>query len=262
MTGHRLQTAERQKLALGLINERGLVTVQELARACNVSDMTIRRDLDALAERQMVERTHGGAAAPGYLGGASVDLVEPELSARSMLNLDLKQRIARTAAAMVRDGQTVALDIGSTTGALAALLADRQLNVYATSLRIAVQFAQKTASIYVPPGKILGTEPSITGAQAVRYLEKLSFDIAFIGVSGMSDRGFFDYSVEDSEIKQVLIANSRRRVVLLDSSKFNRMSVVRVSAFEGIDTLITDAEPPESLRQALDAAQVETRIAL
>lgn len=257
----RVQTPQRQKLVLKHIAERGHVTVEEIAHACQVSKMTVRRDLDALAKQGLIDRTHGGAAAVGFVNGAPVDWVEPALTARSALNYDRKMRIARTAATLVSDDQTLALDVGSTMNCLAELLASRRVNIYTSSLKIAVQLAEQAASAYVPPGKIRGTEPSIIGSRAVRYLSQLSFDIVFIGVSGISERGFFDYSLDDSEVKQALIANSRKRVVLLDSSKFNRMSVVCVSPFEGIDILITDAAPPENLREALLAANVETLIA-
>lgn len=261
MSSPRFQTPQRQKLVLRLIAERGLVTVENIAQACRVSKMTVRRDLDALAEQALIERTHGGAAAIGFVNGASMDWVEPEISTRSALNYDLKLRIARAAATLVRNGQTLALDVGSTTNCLAEILAERQVNIYTSSLRIAARLAQQTANAYVPPGKVGGTEPSIVGSQAVRYLSQLSFDIGFIGVSGMSDRGFYDYSLDDTEVKQALIAHSRKRVVLLDSSKFNRMSVVCVSAFEGIDILVTDSPPPEPLREALRVADVEILLA-
>lgn len=261
MPNSRLSTPLRQKLVLEHLSERGHVAIEDIAQACQVSKMTVRRDLDALAKQGLIERTHGGAAAVGFISGASVDLVEPAIAARSALNYDSKMRIARTAATLVTDGQTLALDVGSTTGCLAEVLAVRRVNIYTSSLKIAVQLAEQTASVYVPPGKIRGTEPSIIGSRAVRYLSQLSFDIAFIGVSGISERGFFDYSLDDSEVKQGLIAHSRKRVVLLDSSKFNRMSVVCVSPFEGIDVLITDAPPPENLRAALRDANVEILIA-
>lgn len=261
MPNPRLLTPQRQKLVLKYIAERGHVAVEGIAEACKVSKMTVRRDLDALAKQGLIERTHGGASAVGFVSGASLDLVEPAITARSALNYECKMRIAQAAAALIADGQTLALDVGSTMSCLAEVLADRRVNIYTSSLKIATQLAEQTASAYVPPGKIRGTEPSIIGSRAVRYLSELSFDIAFIGVSGISERGFFDYSLDDSEVKQALIANSRKRVVLLDSSKFNRMSVVCVSPFEGIDILITDAQPPDNLREALRAANVEILVA-
>ncbi len=106
-----------------------------------------------------------------------------------------------------------------------------------------------------------GTEPSISGAVTIKHLNEFFFDIAFIGVSGLSTDGFYDYSLEDAEIKRVMIARSEKSVVLLDSSKFDRMSVSLVAGLADIDVLVTDKKPPKNLYQALKVNNVELLIA-
>ncbi len=257
----KMQAAQRHKRIVDRIRERGFVTVPELAAECSVSEMTMRRDLDNLAERALIARTHGGAALLEGPGALMVDLIEPAFLARTEVNRAEKAAIGKMAARLIDDGQTVALDIGSTALELAHAIANRAINVYTSSLKIAMYLNRQVPNVYVPTGKIVGTEPSIIGAQAVQQIAQLNFDIVFIGVSGCSEGGFYDYSMEDSEIKRALIKCSQKRIVLADSSKFNRMSVVRVSSLEGIDALVTDAEPPENLRKLFDAAGIEVLIA-
>lgn len=257
----KMLATQRHRLIVERIRERGFATVPELAVECSVSEMTMRRDLDQLAERALISRTHGGAALIEGAGALMVDLVEPAFWARTEVNRAEKAAIGRMAASLIDDGQTVALDIGSTALELAHAVAGRAINVYTCSLKIATYLNCHTPNVYVPTGKIVGSEPSIVGAQTVQQIAQLNFDIVFIGVSGCSEGGFYDYSLEDSEIKRALITCSQKRVVLLDSSKFNRMSVVRVSDLAGVDALVTDAEPPKNLRKMFDAAGVDILIA-
>lgn len=253
-----MQATQRHQRIVERLREKGFVSVPELASECAVSEMTMRRDFDLLAERAMILRTHGGATLPT---AQIVDLIEPNFHARTEVHRAEKAAIGKAAAALVQEGQTVALDIGSTTFELARALSHRAINIFTSSLTIAMYLSQRQANVYLPAGKVAGSEPSIVGAQAVQQIGTLNFDLAFIGVSGVSESGFYDYSLEDAEIKRKILSCSQRNVVLLDASKFNRMSVTRVSSFDGINTVITDTEPPENLRRLFDAAGIEVLIA-
>ncbi|WP_198671148.1 DeoR/GlpR family DNA-binding transcription regulator [Oceanibium sediminis] len=248
----KMTTAQRHELILQDLRSEGFVSVPALAERLGVSDMTIRRDLGRLAETGLLERTHGGAAPVRSPGALHVDLVEPSLKDRLHASGAQKLAIARTAARMVSPGQTIALDIGTTTGHLAAELRETQVSIYTSSLKIAAQMAGSRAMVYVPGGLIAGIEPSIVGARAVDHLRQLNFEIAFLGASSLSENGtFFDYSLEDAEIKRVLTEVSSQVVMLLDSSKFNRVSVASICDGSKVDTLITDQEPPEHTRARL-----------
>lgn len=257
----KLQAAQRHALVLRALDETGFVTVPEMAGACNVSEMTMRRDLDFLAETKRIERTHGGAARRSSEGATVVDLVEPNIDARSVVNSSGKRAIAQSAARLVRPNQTIALDIGTTTLGLASLLRERTLNIYTSSLKIAGLLAGCKPSVFVPGGRVFGSEPSVVGPQAVQSLNDLCFDIVFIGASGISDVGFYDYSLEDTHIKRALIDGAQKVVALIDSTKFNRMSVAKVCSLKEVDMLVTDAEPPEQLCELLRAAGVTVQIA-
>ena len=162
---------------------------------------------------------------------------------------------------IIDSSQTIALDVGSTTFELAVLLQNMPLRVFTNSLRIAGRLGQSRPNVYVPGGQIGGVEPAIIGAQAIGLLSNFNFDTAFIGAAGLTENGLLDYSPEDSEIKRALINRAKMVVVLLDGSKFERLSVVKFSALSDIDVLITDALPPASLKEALRKSRVAVEIA-
>ena len=192
----------------------------------------------------------------------SIDLVEPNINKRATRNREAKLAIAQCAVKIIDSSQTIALDVGSTTFELAVLLQNMPLRVFTNSLRIASRLGQSRPSVYVPGGQIGGVEPAIIGAQAIGLLNNFNFNIAFIGAAGLTNDGFFDYSPEDSEIKRALISRAEMVVMLLDRSKFERLSVVKFSELSDIDMLITDSLPPESLKEALRKSDVEIEIAI
>ncbi|MCB2129560.1 MAG: DeoR/GlpR transcriptional regulator [Rhodobacteraceae bacterium] len=255
-------TAQRQEVILKELKDEGFVSITLLAGRLGVSEMTVRRDLDRLAEAGHLERTHGGAAPLRPLSSQGIDLVEPSLDSRYQAQAAEKNAIARTAAGLVSAGQTIALDIGTTTGRLASELANLPVSIYTTSIRIAALLASARASVYVPGGVVAGIEPSIIGARAVDHLRQLNFDIVFLGASGLSGNGaFFDYSLEDTEIKRALTDVSRKVVMLMDSSKFSRVSVARICDAHKVHTLITDRMPPEPIRGILQDMGTEVLLA-
>lgn len=261
MAETKLPAAQRHELILRAVQSDGFVTVPDMAKALAVSEMTLRRDLDSLAENNQLTRTHGGAISTERLGSLDVDLVEPRVGQRAAHYHEAKMAIAKHASRMLLPGQTIALDVGTTTFELADLVRDISLRVFTNSLKIASHLKESQASTYVPGGQVNGTEPSIVGVRAIEHLNDFRFDFVFLGVSGVTAEGFYDYSLDDTEIKKALIARSKTSVVLLDSSKFDRMSVALVARMEKIDVLVTDERPPEKLNQALEAAGIRVEIA-
>ena len=261
MSETKIPAAQRHELILKAIKSNGFVTVPDMAKVFRVSEMTLRRDLDLLAGQKRLTRTHGGAVSTESAPGPTVDLVEPSVAVRATRNHAAKVAIAKRACQMLRPRQTIALDVGTTTLELAGLMRDMSLRVFTNSLKIAGSLSQSQPKTYVPGGQVHGTEPSIVGARAVQYLDDFFFDFVFLGVSGLTAEGVFDYSLEDTEVKRALIARSKTSVVLLDSSKFDRMSVALVARLEDIDVLVTDRPPPERLSQALETAGVRVELA-
>lgn len=261
MAEKKMPAVLRHELILKKLETKGFATTLDFSKWFSVSDMTVRRDLDHLAEKGLLTRTHGGAVALSDKGGQVVDLVEPKVSEREMRAREAKAAIARRALDMIEPDQTIALDIGTTTLALADLLRDSRISLFTSSLKIASRMAETRPQVYVPAGKISGSEPSVVGPQAVDFFRGYYFDIAFIGASGLTDEGLFDYSLDDAEVKRACVERSRTTVALLDSSKFNRLSVAKICSLRSLDVVITDAQMPETLQDALAAAGVRVEVA-
>ncbi|MFV0245069.1 MAG: DeoR/GlpR family DNA-binding transcription regulator [Qingshengfaniella sp.] len=249
---------------LGRLNEGGSVTVAELAREFGVSDMTVRRDLAELEGEGRLERVHGGAVGLSRGPLTLIDDVEPAFAARSRQNAEAKARIAAAAARMVAGRRVVAFDLGTTV--LAALRAiiqdgpDPEFRAFTNSLRVAQLSASAGISTHVCGGQIRPAEMSLTGQDAVASFSRFYFDVALISASGLTPEGMFDYLPEEVAVKSVLLQRSSERILLLDSSKFRRVSTVRLAALSEITVLITDAPPPQELGSALDEAGVRVVI--
>jgi DeoR/GlpR family transcriptional regulator of sugar metabolism len=115
--------------------------------------------------------------------------------------------------------------------------------------------------VYVPGGQVRAKENSICGSIAVEQLRNYWLDHVFIGVSGITEDGCFDYSLEETEIKRVYVERASNVVILCDSSKFGRMSLVRICALKDVDVLVTEAPPPPALADALGRAEVKVVLA-
>ena len=261
MTSKKFHASQRRDMILATLRHEGLVTVPMIAKLCKTSEMTIRRDFDFLDELGLLARTHGGAVLPNSPSAKRFDMIEPSLDRRIILNQKEKFSIAALAAQQVEPNQTIALDIGTTVFALADRIKEMPVRVFSTSLPIVSHLGRSQASVYMPGGKVQGTEPSVTGVRAIEDLKRFHFDTAFIGVSGLAEDGFYDYSIEETEVKSAIISQSKHNVVLMDSSKFGRVSVARVSCLSDIDQLITDQQPSDPLKEALELAGVQILIA-
>jgi len=255
----RLLASLRRASILESVRRSGSVQVAEVASRLAVSEMTIRRDLLDLERGGHLKRLHGGAVAAQTV---VMDRHEPSFDTRLSRDRSAKEQVAAAALPLVEGAKTVALDVGATTFLLAQLLKARLgLNIFTNSLRVASMLSDGPLEVFVPGGRVRGSEMAIGGPGAAEAFGKLWFDVAFVGVSGITAEGLFDYSIEDTDVKRVYFARSSRKVVLCDASKFQRMSLVRVSGFEAIDTLVTDAMPPADIRAACEAAGVEVIVA-
>lgn len=254
--------ASRQADLVSQLNTVGFMSVGDLAAATGVSEITVRRDLAVLERTGAVRRTHGGALGLRRDDANAFDAHEPSFEARRRRNGAAKVRIARAAERLITPGQSVALDTGTTTFELARLFARiSDLRVFTNSTRIAGLLAESPNPVYVPAGRVRGRELSIYGKSAVESLEGYSFDVFFLGISGITADGLFDYSPEDAEVKRAFMARASLVVALCDSAKFNRKAMVRVAEPKEISAIVCDAPPPAALAQVLSAAGVEQIVA-
>jgi DeoR/GlpR family transcriptional regulator of sugar metabolism len=259
--GRMMGRVRKERIAT-MIRARGFMSSTALADLFQVSEMTIRRDLAELEMRGEIQRTHGGAVAEAPEPERTDGPREPFFDERQRLNQDAKQRIAHAALALLKPGQAIALDVGTTTFALARLI-DPQLGIriFTNNVRIATARSERGGEIYLLGGRLREKEMSLCGPVAVEQARRLWFDIAFIGVSSITREGIFDFSIEETELKRVFIERATRRIVLADSAKFDEMSLVQVASLQQFDVLITEAEPPAALAASLSAAGVAVVIA-
>jgi len=265
-----LLAEQRRALILDEVRRRGGVRVNELTRKLGVSDMTVRRDLDALARQGVVEKVHGGAVPV-----VEASTHEPGFEAKSGLELSAKEDIARAAAAMVAPGTAIALSGGTTTYVLAHQLLDvPDLTVVTNSVRVADVFhaAQRTsgqrqgAATVVLTGGVRTPSDSLVGPVADQAIAALHFDVLFLGVHGISvEAGLSTPNLAEAETNRRLVQSARRVVVVADHTKWGTVGLSSFAALEQIDTLVTDdglpagarAEISEHLRRLVVAGEPE-----
>ncbi|WP_369240998.1 DeoR/GlpR family DNA-binding transcription regulator [Streptomyces sp. R21] len=241
-----LLAEQRRALILDEVRRRGGVRVNELTRKLGVSDMTVRRDLDALARQGVVEKVHGGAVPV-----VEASTHEPGFEAKSGLELTAKEDIARAAAELVAPGTAIALSGGTTTYALAHQLVDvPDLTVVTNSVRVADVFhsAQRTsgqrqgAATVVLTGGVRTPSDSLVGPVADQAIAALHFDVLFLGVHGISvEAGLSTPNLAEAETNRRLVQSARRVVVVADHTKWGTVGLSSFAALEQVDTLVTDA---------------------
>jgi DeoR/GlpR family transcriptional regulator of sugar metabolism len=260
-TPRKMLAHERHADILRSLRTHGAIQVPAMASRLGVSEMTVRRDLVELEQGARLVRIHGGAIA---LNGPSIAMNndEPSFEARVDRDGSAKAAIATAALELLAGCRTVGLDVGTTTYALAQrLIASPNLKIFTNNLQIATLLGDKGLEVYVAGGRLRPGERSITGAAAVTQFEQLWFDAAVIGVSGVTDEGFYDYSFEEVELKRVFLRRSGIKLVLCDSTKFRRMSLVHIGQLSEATAIVTNLEPPSEIRDALRSAKVALHIA-
>jgi DeoR/GlpR family transcriptional regulator of sugar metabolism len=250
--------AERQKKILELIEKRNSISVAELCRLLDVSDMTIRRDLRILSNRGLLERVHGGALSRQ---GRSY---EPPYHSRAMNQAIQKEIIGRCASALVHEGDSIALDVGTTTLEIAkALVKTPNLTIVTASLPIANVLSEApNIRLILTGGIVRNQELSMIGHVAEHTYKEFHVDKAFVGVGGLHpDAGLTEYNLEDTLVKQAMIANAEQVIVVADSSKLGETCFASIGPLSIIDTLVTDASAPQEIIDRLRARDIEVIVA-
>jgi DeoR family transcriptional regulator of aga operon len=241
-----LPASVRREQIVSIIERQGFARVTELSRAFSVSEVTIRTDLDALAEARVIERVHGGAVA-----GIRALAQEPGFELAMTRATSEKRRIGHAAAAMVGPDQSVLIDAGSTTTSVArALLAREDLSgvvVFTNSLTIALEFEAGEArfTVGVTGGTVRHKQHSLVDPLGDMFMGLIRGDICFIGCNGVSVDGITNSSMPDVMMKKRFMESSRQVVVVADSSKIGKTQLARVAPLEAVDLLITGVETPE-----------------
>jgi len=240
----------------GLLQRDGRVDVAEAAEAFGTAEMTVRRDLDRLVAMGMARRVRGGATSLLMRGE------ELPFAMRALERAEAKARIGAAVADVLRDGEAVLLDSGTTSVAVGRALAGRRLTVMALSLPAAtVLSGGESVRLLVCGGEARPGELAMVGPIAHASIAALRFDTAVLAPCGLAGGQITAHDLGDAAVKQAMIAASARVVVAADGSKFGQTAMAVVAATDAVDVVITDATAPGDALDALRAAGVEVRCA-
>jgi DeoR family transcriptional regulator, fructose operon transcriptional repressor len=249
---------ERRQLIADRARRDGRVEVDALATEFAVTPETVRRDLSDLEYRGVLRRVHGGAIPIERLHS------EPDVADRAAMFATEKNRIATAALGELPSGGTVALDAGTTTGALAALLpVDRELTVVTNAVTIALSLSVRpNVSLHLVGGRVRGRTLATVGDEAVRALDELRVDVAFVATNGLTaERGLTTPDPAEAAVKRALVRTGRRVVLLADHSKVGEEHFVRFADLDDLDLLITDPGLPADRMAELTDAGLEVVLA-
>ena len=250
---------ERRALILRMLEQKDEVLVTELSRETGISEVTIRKDLTILQNRHLLLRTRGGAMRK------PVDNQNEEttLAKKRMFNIQEKERIGEEAAKMIKEGDFIMLDSGSTTLEVARHLGKFQhLRILTNAMNIATELmAYKRFDVVFLGGNVRASSLSTVGPLALSVLRNFSRYKLFLGVDSFSiDNGVSTPSLEEALLNQIMIQQADKVIAVFDSSKFNKRSFVHIADPKEIDCIITDRAIPIGMPAKLRKEGIEVRI--
>jgi DeoR/GlpR family transcriptional regulator of sugar metabolism len=237
---------ERRQRVLDLVSRQGFSALADLASAIQVSESTIRRDLDYWHQQGVLKRTHGGAI---YLGDGSA---LPALEERSSTQLEEKRLVAKVAAGRIRDGDAILLDGGTTTLEVARLLVGRPVQIVTNSLPIAALCASSRDTDLVMLGGYVYPRTGVAlGPLTVRMMEDLHVQQTIISVGGLTAKGLFNSNLLLVETERAMMRCADEVVVVADHTKLGRQALAFLCELSAVDTLIVDAVMTGEQREGL-----------
>ncbi len=248
---------ERRRHILDILNRDGRVLVVDLAKQFRTSQVTIRKDLDALEAHGRIHRSHGGA-----LPARESALEDPTLREKEKLHRKEKLQIAAAAARMVQEGQVVILDSGTTTTAIArALRKFENLTIITNAVNIAAELSGSTLDVILTGGTLRKNSFSLVGPIAEETLHRLNGDILFLGVDGFDvQHGLTTPNLLEAKVNRAMMDVARVVVAVCDSSKFGRRTLSSIAPPSGVHRLITDRGIPKPDLSALKKAGIQVTL--
>jgi DeoR family transcriptional regulator, glycerol-3-phosphate regulon repressor len=251
--------SKRQADILESLGRRGYLAIEEMVAAFNVTPQTLRRDLQDLADRGLLRRHHGGAS-------ANLSTANADYGLRHVETAEGKAAIGRAAAAYVKPSSSLFLSPGTTVDALAKAIAERAprgLRVVTNSIAAASILENcPDISIQLTGGLWMRHNRALGGPSAVASAENYRCDLYLASIGAIDAAGnLLEYRDEDAVVARVMFRNARRKVLLVDHTKFGRVATSRLAHLSEVDTLVTDREPPEEAARMVKAAGCEVVIA-
>ena len=229
-------TEERYNIILELLREKRSVTVAEIKDRLGISESTIRRDLNALAQEGKLTKVFGGAVVPDNVSNG-IELSVPQ---KLQVNEREKRLIAGYAAAMIKPHDFVYLDAGTTTGYMLEFFCDKDVTVVTNAVAHAQRLAKAGVKVRLVGGELKSSTEAVVGSEAMQTLRKYHFTKGFFGTNGVTKKaGFTTPDANEAMVKKTAIEQCQKKYVLCDHSKFGEVSSVTFLAFTGAD-VITD----------------------
>ena len=257
-----MSALNRASQIVEMVMEKGSISIPEICERFEVSEMTARRDLNELDRQGLLRRVHGGAIA------SLARSYEPPFPTRAMKNMEAKVAIGLKAAELVFDGDSIALDVGTTTLEIVSGLKEkRNLTIVTSCLQIANRVVSELSlssdvRLILTGGIVRPRELSMIGSIPQSVYRDLHVDKAFIGIGGLHvTDGLTEYNLEDAETKQILIQSAREKIVVADGSKFGLTTFASVAPIQAVHTVVTDRSAPEDMIQKLRESDVTVILA-
>ncbi len=249
---------QRQNEIIQLLTEQRMVKVCDLVERFDVSTETIRRDLEYLEKKGHLSRIYGGATIKTMRGQ------EPEYAFRETKNYDIKIAIGRRAAELVEDGDTIIIDLGTTTLEFSRFLhTKKNLTVFTNSIQIASELVKSPEiRVFLLGGELRHGELATSGYLAEQMIDLFHVDKLFMGVGALTlKRGIEDYQVEEANLRRHFIKQSQIVIALADYSKFGVRALNHVCNLDKLDILVTDGNTDEKMLTAIRQQSIKTLIA-
>ncbi|MCP1660178.1 DeoR/GlpR family DNA-binding transcription regulator [Neisseria perflava] len=247
----RLQRHER---IIELVREHHYMSIEQLAKALDVTPQTVRRDINLLCEENVLRRYHGGATMGDALGS---ELLQGKRHNRQ----DEKNAIAQLIVDQIPDNASLFLSIGTTMEAVAAALVKQRKNLRIITNNIYVASAASARNDYtviITSGVVRPLDGGVTGVATVDFINQFKVDYAVMSTHGVeTDGSLLDYDYKEVSVMQAMMSNARVRFLGVDHSKFNSNALVRLGNITEFDKVFTDREPEETMQKILNAAGVE-----
>jgi DeoR family transcriptional regulator, L-fucose operon activator len=241
--------AERYEKIVSLVNERGSIRVTELSELCQVTEETIRRDLDRLEISRRLRRSHGGAVSVKETQHLEIPYAEREIT-----HADEKKRIALEAIKRIGSKERIVLDASSTAWYMAQNVPDLPLTVLTNSIKVATELSSKEKIEVISTGGILAQRSlSFVGPLAERSLDAYHVDKVFLSCKGVHlDRGISESNELQARIKERMIGMADEVILLADSSKFGVQAFTHVAGITEVDVIITDRRIAKEMIERLE----------
>lgn len=242
--------ATRRQTIIELVSENGGCSVNELSAELDVSKATIRRDLGALAEEGLIERSHGGAVPVTSVAR------EQTYQQRGVKNITEKAAIAERVVEEMVGEQVVFFDAGTTTMEVAKRIGDDVALAATNSPLVALELDAEEHEVKITGGTLRGRTRALVGPTAEAFMQRMHFDLVVLGTNGVDTDGLMTPNEDEARMKEVMIERAARVVLVADHTKLGERSVVRFADLTDIDTFVIDQDPDDPILKSLEDADV------